>query len=620
MLPQNLIHTLYPLGLVANFFFGTAFILQWWKNKLYKNSFIPKIFWKLSSVGAVMMIFHGFIQNQYPIALLHAINLVIYFRNLNIVSSHAISFQKTLTIIITSPILVLLFFLISSYLDPTTQWMASPDVLCLDYSPISIYWHLLGNFGLFVFSARFLFQWYHIEQGHPSEIPEIFWQMSLLGSLLSLTYFIRLGDPVNVLSYGCGLFPPLANLYLLYRNRYLKPYSSNHYFLSSGEPSGDILGSNFMQALTSLDSSITYSGIGGPLMRAQGLVPLIKSEEFHVSGFIEIFLAFFSLFRNYRKTLKAILKEKPGTVVCIDFQDFHAVLIRSLRKKGYKGKIFQYVCPTIWAWRPKRKQALEKYLDALFVILPFEKELFSDSSLKTVYLGHPLVDIIENHQHNPSWKKELSLSHRPIIAAFPGSRRGDIERNLRVQVQAFLFSSLAQTHQLLVSSSNPKNDFIIKKILEEENCRYSGIVPATLRYELMQACDCALAKCGTIVLETALNKTPTIVTCRLHSLDTLIAKHIFKIFPPAYSLPNIIMKSVVFPEFIGGKEDFDYKGVAAALEILMQGNHREQQVVACRQLCNTMKTGVISIQEFHNLFYKIPEQRSFFKSCVQTSN
>lgn len=606
MLSQMLKQVLYPLGLLANLCFGSAFTLQWWQNKAYKTSQVPKFFWKISSLGAILMILHGFIQNQYPIAMLYTINLVIYFRNLNILSAHPISFQKTLTAIILAPALVLLSFFISVYFDPSTQWIAAPNLPHIPRVSINIYWHVLGNFGLLIFSARFLFQWYFVEQGHKSEIPKIFWKMSLVGGSLSLIYFIRLKDPVNILSYSCGLFPPLANFYLLYKRKDTQQYATNHCFLSAGETSGDILGGNLIRVIKSLHPKKIFSGIGGPCMRAQGLTPIINSEEFHVSGFSEVFTTLFSLFKKYRKTLKTILKEKPETVVCIDFPDFHSYLIQGLRKRGYKGKIIQYVCPTIWAWRSKRKRFLEKYLDALLVIFPFEKELFSDSSLNTVYLGHPLVDAIANHQYDSSWKDNFPISSRPIIAAFPGSRRGDIKRNLKVQVRAFLFSSLKNTHQLLISSSSPQNDEIIQAVLKEEHCEHAVIIPATLRYELMHESDCALAKCGTIVLETALTQTPTIVTCQLRALDSFLAKYVFKIFLPAYSLPNIIMKSIIFPEFIGDRTDFHPEEVASALELLMQGKHREEQKVACEKLRHIMTTNVVSPQEFLCSFYDIP--------------
>ncbi|BAE80993.1 lipid-A-disaccharide synthase [Chlamydia felis Fe/C-56] len=596
MLPLHLVHVLYPIGLIANLFFGSAFTIQWFLSERRKKACVPKSFWILSSIGAVMMIAHGFIQSQFPIALLHGANLVIYFRNLNVSSSHSLSLRATLFILVVTLLLTTLPFVLGSYYYPNMQWMASPNIFHLPLPPPNIYWHIAGCIGLFTFSSRFFIQWCHLEINNRSTLPALFWLVSFIGGFLAFLYFIRTGDPVNIISYGCGLLPSLANLLIIYKKSRLPEFHNHSYFLSAGEPSGDILGSDLLHNIKTCDPTIRCFGVGGPLMRKEGFEPLIHMEEFQVSGFLEVFFSIFGLFKKYRRLYKAILQENPETVFCIDFPDFHFFLIKKLRKCGYKGKIIHYVCPSIWAWRPKRKKILEKYLDTLLLILPFEKDLFINSPLKTIYLGHPLVKTISNFQYCSSWKQQLSISDQPIVALFPGSRPGDIFRNLQVQIRAFLASSLAQSHQILVSSCNPKYDKNILDVLEKEGCR-GKIISSTFRYQLMRDCDCALAKCGTIVLEAALNQTPTIVTCLLGPIDTFLAKYIFKILMPAYSLPNIITGSIIFPEFIGGKHDFNPEEVAAAIDILAKPKSKEKQKLACQQLLDTLMTNVVTPEE-----------------------
>lgn len=593
MIPSGLVYLLYPLGFLASLFFGSAFSIQWWLSKKRKEVYAPRSFWILSSIGATLMIVHGTIQSQFPVTVLHVINLIIYLRNLNITSSRPISFRATLVLMALSVVFVTLPFL---YVN--MEWMASPDIFHLPLPPAQLSWHLIGCLGLAIFSGRFLIQWFYIESNNTKDFPLLFWKIGLLGGLLALVYFIRIGDPINILCYGCGLFPSIANLRLFYKEQRSTPYLDTHCFLSAGEASGDILGGKLIQSIKSLYPNIRFWGVGGPAMRQEGLQPILNMEEFQVSGFAEVLGSLFRLYRNYRKILKTILKHKPATLIFIDFPDFHLLLIKKLRKHGYRGKIIHYVCPSIWAWRPKRKRILEQHLDMLLLILPFEEGLFKNTSLETVYLGHPLVEEISDYKEQASWKEKFLNSDRPIVAAFPGSRRGDISRNLRIQVQAFLNSSLSQTHQFVVSSSSAKYDEIIEDTLKAEGCQHSQIIPMNFRYELMRSCDCALAKCGTIVLETALNQTPTIVMCRLRPFDTFLAKYIFKILLPAYSLPNIIMNSVIFPEFIGGKKDFHPEEIATALDLLNQHSSKEKQKEDCRKLCKVMTTGQIASEEF----------------------
>ncbi|MEF9520286.1 lipid-A-disaccharide synthase [Chlamydia crocodili] len=603
MFPLYLVHVLYPIGLIANLFFGSAFTIQWFLSERRKKAYVPKAFWILSSIGAIMMIAHGFIQSQFPIALLHGANLIIYFRNLNIASSRKLSLRTTLIILALTLFFTTLPFVLEAYHHPHMEWMASPNIFHLPLPPPNIYWHIVGCLGLFTFSSRFFIQWCHLEMNNQSTLPALFWQVGFIGGFLAFIYFIRTGDPVNILSYGCGLLPSLANLRIMYKKSRLPEFHNQSCFLSAGEPSGDTLGSDLLRNIKALNPDIRCFGVGGPLMRKEGLEPLIRMEEFQVSGFLEVFGAIFSLFKKYRKLYKAILKENPETVFCVDFPDFHFFLIKKLRKCGYKGKIVHYVCPSIWAWRPKRKKVLEKYLDTLLLILPFEKEIFKNSPLKTIYLGHPLVKTVSNFQYCNSWKQKLEISDQPSIAVFPGSRPGDIFRNLQVQARAFRSSSLAQSHQLLVSSCNPKYNKKMLELLEKEGCHNSKIVPSEFRYQLMRACDCALAKCGTIVLETALNQTPTIVTCLLGPFDTFLAKYIFKILIPAYSLPNIITGSIIFPEFIGGKHDFTPEEVAAAIDILASPTAKEKQKYACQQLLNTMTKNIVTPKECLQAIY-----------------
>lgn len=604
MFPQKITLWLYPLGLFANLFFGTAFCVQWSLTRKKGYSVVPKIFWYLSGTGAVFMICHGFIQSQYPIALLHSFNLIIYFRNLNIASLNPLPVSKIASLLVSVATAITVSFAIGTRYLPHMTWMASPNILHLNLPEASLSWQLIGCIGLTIFSLRFFIQWFYLEYKNQSALPAPFWKASLLGGSICLLYFLRTGDLVNVLCYGCGLFPSLANLRIASREAFRKPFS-NSCFISAGEHSGDTLGGNLLKEMHAKYPDIHCFGVGGPQMRAQNFHALFAMEKFQVSGFWEVLLALPKLWYRYQLLYRNILKTNPRTVICIDFPDFHFLLIKKLRSRGYKGKIVHYVCPSIWAWRPSRKTVLEKYLDLLLLILPFEQNLFKDSALRTVYLGHPLSETIKSFSPNLNWKDQLHLpTDKPFIAAFPGSRRSDILRNLTIQVQAFQASSLASTHHLLVSSANPEYDHLILEVLQQNRCLHSHIVPSQFRYELMRECDFALAKCGTIVLETALNLTPTIVACQLRPLDTFLAKYIFNIILPAYSLPNIILGRTIFPEFIGGKKDFQYEDVAAALNILKTSQAQEKQKDSCRDVYQAINESASSMKECLSLIFE----------------
>ncbi|WP_213357480.1 lipid-A-disaccharide synthase [Chlamydiifrater phoenicopteri] len=600
MFSDDVVRFLYPVGLVANLFFGSAFILQWVLSTKFKQSFVPKTFWYLSSIGSFMMIFHGVIQSQYPVTLLHSVNFVISLRNINLYNKRPAPFLNVVLLMSFTIVLTSIPFILQSFICENSCWMATPNIFNLPINPPNLTWRIVGCFGLFIFSSRFLVQWLYAERFKTSNFPEVFWKIGFLGCLLSLLYFIRVADPINILSYGCGIFPPIANLFLIYKNRkrLISQSAQNHtYFISAGEASGDRLGADLITKIKAKHPEIHFVGIGGPLMRAAGMEEVLPMESFCISGFKEVFLAIPKIFLFYRKIVSFVLQKNPEKLIFIDFPDFHFLIIRKLRKKKFTNKIIFYVCPSIWAWRKKRKVFLEKNVNLLLSLLPFEKQLFNDSSLRVLYVGHPLVKEIEQHQPEPCWKDKCNVSEGDFVAFFPGSRHGDILKNLPVQLQAFKASSLQSSHQALISCSSPAFAKSISEIARKEQIERFSIIPSEYRYELAKSCQCAIAKCGTIVFETALMQTPTIVTCRLGSIDAFLIKYLFRIFLSSYCLPNIILGKIVFPEFLGSKEDTSPKEIATAIERTLSLEEKHLQQLCCRELKEVMESNISSEED-----------------------
>jgi lipid-A-disaccharide synthase len=292
-------------------------------------------------------------------------------------------------------------------------------------------------------------------------------------------------------------------------------------FLFAGELSGDRLGAELMKTLKENE----LIGVGGPKMRGEGLQGSISTESFLVMGFTDILKHLPRLIFLFYRVRKAILEAKPDTVILIDYAEFNLKLAASLRKKGYKGKIIQYVCPSVWAWRKHRIETMEKNLDEVLTLFPFETECFT--KLKATFIGHPLAEI-------PEIKREPKY-----LTIFPGSRTKEIQRNLPLQLK--VAKRLSQ--HVAVSVAHDKHRALIEKL-----------APGTLLFsgsDIMKETDLALATSGTICLELALAKIPTVVTYAITPVDLFIAQKIFKISLPHYCIVNIVAKKCVFPEFFG---------------------------------------------------------------------
>lgn len=336
-------------------------------------------------------------------------------------------------------------------------------------------------------------------------------------------------------------------------------------FIIAGEASGDQLGEGLLQALK--PSNLKIMGIGGPKMRAVGMETVFPMENLQVMGFVDVLFALPHLISCFNQTVNTILKVQPKVVLTIDYPGFNLRLAKKLRKKGFKGKICHYVCPSVWAWGKKRIGLMAENLDLLLSILPFEKQLFEKTKLCVEYIGHPLVQKIPP-QENPNTQ---------LIAFFPGSRTKEIERNFPYFIR--LASTLKADfpgYRFVVSVSQEKYRPLLKKMAPDLDL----ITPAQMK-KLKPFL--AVAKSGTITLELALQEIPTVVTYAISPLDAFIAKHIFRISLPYYALPNLIAGKTIFPELIG-PDLTDKKLLNEVKNLMINQDVWDRSKAACKSL------------------------------------
>ncbi|MDR3624679.1 MAG: lipid-A-disaccharide synthase [Chlamydiales bacterium] len=355
-------------------------------------------------------------------------------------------------------------------------------------------------------------------------------------------------------------------------------------FIFAGEPSGDLHGSSVLKVLKEKAPQLKVEGVFGPKMRSQVNHSIIHTEEFHVMGFSDVLKALPRLKKHFKTILKHILTTNPKVVLLIDYPGFNLRLARSLRENGYKGKLIHYICPSVWAWKKNRIKSMEKTLDLLLCIFPFEPKYFEKSSLKAIYVGNPSLEAISSAYYDDSWKRSLNIpkSHS-IISLFPGSREGEITKNLPVQLESAL--KLKQEYPdttICISVANENTSSLILSYLKEKNIS-PLLIPERYNFDLMKNSRVAIAKCGTVTLELALNKTPTVVTYQLSKLNAFFAKYIFQIKLPFYCIVNILLNKQVFPELIY-KDFTQHNTYLKAKDLFLDGPLREQCLSDCNQL------------------------------------
>lgn len=329
-----------------------------------------------------------------------------------------------------------------------------------------------------------------------------------------------------------------------------------HLYLIAGEKSGDLHGAALMRELKKRNQELSFSGVGGQMMQAEGLSSLLPFSDFQVMGFTDVVRALPRISRHFYALRDAILNSKADAVVLIDYPGFNLRLAKSLRKKGYKGKLIQYISPTVWAWGRGRIQVMQKSLDLLLTIFPFERNHFDGSRLDVCYVGNPLIERLHAHRFDPAWKATLHIpADSSLVALFPGSRKGEIERNLPIQLKAA--EQLKKNHadlRFALSVGDGEFSQLIVQTVAKSTLKHGVdlfFVPEKWNYDCMRDCAMALTKSGTITLELALLGCPAVVMYLLSDLNYFLARYIFRVNLPHYCIANILLNETLYQEKIG---------------------------------------------------------------------
>jgi lipid-A-disaccharide synthase len=322
----------------------------------------------------------------------------------------------------------------------------------------------------------------------------------------------------------------------------LDRHQSLDLFISTGEPSGDLHGARLIKALLEKRPNLKIGAVSGPRIRKLQVESLFRMEDLSIMGFIDVLLGLPKIIRQFFKIQRKILQLNPKVVVFVDYPGFHLRLEKSLKKKGFSGKLVHFVCPTVWAWGKKRISTMEKTLDLLLTIFPFEAKHFAHTGLKVKYIGHPLADSIPLPKLNNEPKEK-------ILGIFPGSRDKEIERNLPLQLEAAIrLQKIDPSLKIVISCIKPLKVPLPLDLL---------LIPPEKTYDLMKSCHLAIATSGTVNLELALHNVPTVVTYAINNFDCFLAQKIFRINLPYYCIVNIILEKEVFPELFGPNLTFE---------------------------------------------------------------
>jgi lipid-A-disaccharide synthase len=320
-------------------------------------------------------------------------------------------------------------------------------------------------------------------------------------------------------------------------------------FIIAGEASGDLLGGSLMRSLKSAWPEIEFSGIGGTAMTAEGLKSLFPMEQLSVMGLAEVLPRLTKIMYRIRQTAKAIVKEKPDVVITIDSPDFCFRVLKKVKARDKSIPLVHYVAPSVWAWRPGRAKKIAQFLDHILTLLPFEPPYFEAHGLDATFVGHPVVQRLQNRGDGERFRRKYRLKpDQPILTMLPGSRVSELKR---------LLDKFCDTADIVLR--NRHNAVIVIPTLphlKERIARFfvgKGINPILVtgeedKFDAFAASMIAIAASGTVSLELAMTDTPHIIAYKLSPVSAFLAKYLVK--TPYANLINILLQRPVVPELL----------------------------------------------------------------------
>ncbi|MFZ1085279.1 MAG: lipid-A-disaccharide synthase [Terracidiphilus sp.] len=384
-------------------------------------------------------------------------------------------------------------------------------------------------------------------------------------------------------------------------------------FISAGEASGEHYGALLIaalqQKLKNSAQTASFFGMGGERMRSVGLECVVRAEDMAVMGFTEVVRHLPRIYGEFRKLKKAIRARRPAVAVLIDFPGFHFKLAEALHREGIP--VIYFVSPQLWAWKKKRIRLVQKYIDKMLVIFPFEEAFYREHGVQAEFVGHPLAELPLPSVGREEFAAANGLDPaKTWIGLLPGSRPKEIRDHLPAMLRAARkltscfngsgdgnadpstppdaksASGSAQDDRFiddrvifeflipLAPTLNAKQREVVRQIVAEDGNGLGVRLVNDARAALMHARASVVAS-GTATVEAALIGNPFVVVYRVSALTYAIAKRVVKV--PHVAMANLIAGKRVVPELI--QSDFTAENIVQQIAPLVaDGSERKSMI------------------------------------------
>ena len=318
--------------------------------------------------------------------------------------------------------------------------------------------------------------------------------------------------------------------------------------IATGETSGEQHAAGLVRQIRQqyAGKDLEFFGCGGRHMADEGVQLLLDVSRLAIIGTWEAIANLSNYLKLYRRLLIEIRLRRPCLAILVDFPDFNLRLARRLKKLGIP--VCYFIGPQVWAWKRYRVRQIERWVDLLLVIFPFEEEFYRRFGIAAHYIGNPTLSTC-SQVAAPKSNRDAGQQR---VALLPGSRKKEVELIFPVQLDAARHVASHRTVQFWVSLAPHLSKAYLVSLYRRWISLGNSPLPLEFRREetsqLLVQVDCAIVKSGTSTLEATILKIPFAMMYRVSKASWCLMRPLVR--TQTYCLANLVAGKQIVPEFI----------------------------------------------------------------------
>ena len=375
------------------------------------------------------------------------------------------------------------------------------------------------------------------------------------------------------------------------------------YFVA-GEVSADNHGAALMRSLRGLNPEVRFVGRGGPQMQhVAGASVKNWIGDAAVLGLWEVLRKYGYFREQFHQTLVEILESKPDAVVLIDYPGFNLRLARALRRRSEVPKLIYYISPQVWAWNRGRIKKMARFIDLVLCIFPFETNLYNESGLRAVFVGHPTIERLET--------EKIEIERDPnLVGLFPGSRLREVRKIFPIMIEAarlLLQTKPGLRFRVAAASEGLASEMSEMLRSEQSEDRQAIEIIVGQTPALMQQAWAGIVASGSATLEAAYFQMPFVLIYKVAWPTYIAARLVVNV--DYLGMPNLLADKEVVPEFI--QHEAKPEPIANTVRSLMEdANARDRMISDFDSIIGKLGRGGASEKAAQTIIQELNERRS----------